>query len=93
MARGRKPNVTPSVQWSIMVPIDLAFRVEAALMDPVTKSARYGSRSVLIQALLHDWLQREGMATLPLDTSKEAVDNSREEAPILPAHTQDTPTP
>jgi Arc/MetJ-type ribon-helix-helix transcriptional regulator len=92
MARGRKANSVPTTQWSIMIPIDLAFRVETRLMDPVTRTARYGSRSLLIQALLQEWLHREGAAALPLDTLQEAADNSREESPIPPAHTEETPT-
>lgn len=92
MTRGRKANSVPTTQWSIMVPIDLAFRVETRLMDPVTRTARYGSRSLLIQALLQEWLHREGMAALPLDNAKSPSDNPREESPILPAHPKETPT-
>jgi len=44
-----------------MIPIDLAFRVETQLMDPVTNRPSYASRSKLIQSLLFDWLLRQGV--------------------------------
>lgn len=61
MSRGRKANLVPTRQWSIMVPIDLAFQVEAQLMDPVTKKASYAARSKLIQSLLYEWLKSQGV--------------------------------
>lgn len=64
MTRGRKPSLVPTVQWSIMIPIDLAFQIEAQLMDPVTKRATYSARSKLIQSLLYDWLRGQGVSPL-----------------------------
>lgn len=64
MARGRKPNLVPTTQWSIMIPIDLAFQVENALMDPVTKRAKHAARSRLIQGLLYEWLKQQGINPL-----------------------------
>lgn len=64
MARGRKPNLVPTVQWSIMVPIDLAFQVESQLLDPVTKKASYAKRSKLLQSLLYEWLAKQGVQPL-----------------------------
>lgn len=60
MARGRTANLVPTVQWSIMVPIDLALQIEMKLMDPVTQKAGYAARSKLIQALLYAWLKEQG---------------------------------
>ena len=65
MPRGKKANTVPVIQWSIMVPIDIAFRVETALMDPVTGRAAYAARSKLIQSLLYEWLDKQGV----VDTS------------------------
>ena len=67
--RGKRPSATPVIQWSIMVPIDLAFRVETALMDPVTKRPTYAARSKLIQSLLFEWLNRQAAAPAAVDTS------------------------
>lgn len=64
MTRGRKPNLVPTVQWSIMVPIDLAFQVESQLMDPVTKKASYAARSKLLQGLLYEWLKTQDVRPL-----------------------------
>ena len=64
MSRGRKPNLVPTVQWSIMVPIDLAFQVESQLMDPVTKKSTYAARSKLLQHLLYEWLKERGVNPL-----------------------------
>lgn len=66
----RKPNAIPSTQWSIMIPVDLAFRVEHQLTDAVTGKAHYGSRSMLIQALLLEWLEKQpqpGATAAPYD--------------------------
>lgn len=60
MARGRTPNLVPTVQWAIMVPVDLALQVEARLLDPVTRKPKYAERSRLIQSLLHQWVQLQG---------------------------------
>jgi hypothetical protein len=68
--RGKKANVVPVVQWSIMIPIDLAFRIETELMDPVTKRPTYAARSKLIQSLLFEWLSKQGArAEAEVDTS------------------------
>lgn len=61
MSRGRKPSLVPTTQWSIMIPIPLAFQVESQLMDPVTQKATYAARSKLIQSLLYEWLQKQGI--------------------------------
>lgn len=65
MARGRKPNLIPSTQWWIQVPIDLAYQVEARLIDPVTKRVTYAARSKLIQSLLHEWIRNQVGGTPP----------------------------
>ena len=71
MSRGKKANVIPSVQWSIMIPADLAFKVEVRLLDPVTRRVTYAARAKLIQALLHEWLEKNAgpSVPVPLDTS------------------------
>lgn len=70
MPRGRPRNATPTVQWSIMMPIDLALQIETELADPVTQRALYASRSKLIQALLLEWLLgRRRSAANPIDKS------------------------
>lgn len=63
--RGRKANLVPSVSWHIEIPIDLAFQVEARLLDPVTRKAEYGKRSKLIQSLLLDWVRSTAIPTAP----------------------------
>lgn len=65
MTRGRRQNLIPSVSWHIEVPIDLAFQVEARLLDPVTRKAAYAARSKLIQSLLHDWVRSTQVAASP----------------------------
>jgi hypothetical protein len=72
VSRGKKPSAVPTIQWAIMVPIDLAFRVETALMDPVTKRPTYAARSKLIQSLLFEWLQQQAPLPTAVDTSKPA---------------------
>lgn len=64
MTRGRKQNLIPAIPWHIEIPIDLAFQVEARLLDPVTKKAGYGSRSKLIQSLLHEWVRSTAIPTV-----------------------------
>lgn len=56
MARPRKP---PTVQWTILVPQDLAVEVELLLMDPFTQQVKYGARKMLIQRLLREWVREQ----------------------------------
>jgi hypothetical protein len=72
MARGRKANLIPSVSWHIEMPIDLAFQVEARLLDPVTRKAAYAARSKLIQSLLLNWVRE----TAPVQPTSPAEANS-----------------
>jgi hypothetical protein len=71
MTRGRKPSLVPTTQWSIMIPIPLAFQIETQLMDPVTKKASYAARSKLIQSLLYEWLQQQGVK--PMAVANDAA--------------------
>lgn len=45
--------------WKCAISAEIAGLVEYALTDPITKKPRYGSRKVLLEALLANWLARE----------------------------------
>jgi len=56
MARGRPPRTVPAVRWNVLIPKDLAERIEELLFDPLRRGTAYGARSKLITHLLRRWL-------------------------------------
>lgn len=56
MKRGRKPLMTPTVEWKCRIPVDIAVKIDTFLLDPVRKEVAYGRRSQLVTQLLRDWL-------------------------------------
>lgn len=64
----RRPNTELTREWKLHISATLAGAVEFELLDPITERARYGSRSVLVQALLINWLaERHGRKARPLN--------------------------
>lgn len=53
---GRKPNVVPSTQWLLHIPVTLAAKVDLLLKDPVRDKVKYGSRGALLAGLLEQWI-------------------------------------
>lgn len=45
-----------SAKWKVTLPLDLAGRVELALMNKQTGRPVYGLRSQLVRELLQDWV-------------------------------------
>lgn len=69
----------PVVEWSIMVPVEIAAQVELAAADPVYGKPKYGFRSQLITHLLTEWITKQKLAataakeTPPQSGGKEAI--------------------
>lgn len=62
----RHCNPDLSKDWKVVLPATLAGAVEFELLDPATRKPRYGERSRLIAALLHQWLAARGRV-IPID--------------------------
>ena len=56
MKRGRKPLMTPTVEWKCRIPVDIAAKIDTFLLDPVRGEVAYGRRSQLVAELLRGWL-------------------------------------
>ena len=74
MKRGRKPLMTPTVEWKCRIPVDIAVKIDTFLLDPVRQEVAYGRRSQLVTQLLRAWL--ETVAT----TNPQAVPATEGEA-------------
>lgn len=59
--RGRPPNVIPTIDWKIHLPIPIAAKVDLLLLDPVTGKTRVGAKSNLVTHLLVQWLATRGV--------------------------------
>lgn len=57
MKRGRKPLMTPTVEWKCRIPVDIAVKIDTFLLDPVRQEVAYGRRSQLVTQLLRAWLE------------------------------------
>lgn len=57
-------------KWKITLPIELAGRVELALMDKQRGLPIYGVRSQLIRELLQDWIANDAP---PLKNPEEVI--------------------
>lgn len=53
---GRPALITPTVEWKLRVPVDLAAKADLLHLDPMRGTLRYGARSQLITTLLRDYL-------------------------------------
>lgn len=56
MARPRIPYLR--ADYKVSLPAPLAAEVDLMLEDPLTKKPKYGARSLLIEALLREWLAK-----------------------------------
>ena len=65
MKRGRKPLMTPTVEWKCRIPVDIAVKIDTFLLDPVRQEVAYGRRSQLVTQLLRAWLETTATATNP----------------------------
>lgn len=62
---GRPPLHTPTTEWKVRVPVDLAAKADLLHLDPIRGTLKYGARSELITSLL-----REYLATISLESEK-----------------------
>lgn len=54
---GRPALLTPTVEWKVRVPVDLAAKADLLHLDPVRGTITYGARSALITQLLREHLE------------------------------------
>ena len=71
MARpGRPALLTPTVEWKVRVPVDLAAKADLLSLDPVRGTIAYGARSALVTQLL-----REHLASLTAPSVEKHLDS------------------
>lgn len=56
---GIKRKIIKPAEWRVMVPAEIALKVELLLMDPVRGKPTYGARSALVTELLIAYLQKQ----------------------------------
>lgn len=54
--RGRPALVTPTVEWKLRVPVDVAAKIDLLTLDPARGTITYGARSELVTQLLRKYL-------------------------------------
>lgn len=54
---GRPALLTPTVEWKVRVPVDLAAKADLLALDPLRGTITYGARSALITRLLREYLE------------------------------------
>lgn len=57
---GRPALLTPTVEWKVRVPVDLAAKADLLALDPLRGTITYGARSALITRLLREYLDSLG---------------------------------
>lgn len=57
---GRPALLTPTVEWKVRVPVDLAAKADLLSLDPVRGTIAYGARSALVTQLLREHLDNLG---------------------------------
>lgn len=57
---GRPALLTPTVEWKVRVPVDLAAKADLLHLDPVRGTITYGARSALVTQLLREHLDSLG---------------------------------
>lgn len=57
---GRPALLTPTVEWKLRIPVDLAVKADMLSLDPVRGTPAYGARSALITRLLREHLDALG---------------------------------
>lgn len=72
---GRPALLTPTVEWKVRVPVDLAAKADLLALDPLRGTITYGARSALITRLLREYLDSLG---------KNGDDNSSINSPENP---------
>lgn len=54
----RPKAITPSVEKSISLPVDLCAKVDLLLLDPLEAKIPHGAWSRLLQSLIREWLEK-----------------------------------
>lgn len=57
---GRPALLTPTVEWKLRIPVDLAVKADMLSLDPVRGTLAYGARSALVTQLLREHLDSLG---------------------------------
>jgi len=60
--RGRKPNVIPTTDWKVWIPVDLAVKFDLHHIDPLTGKVPRGVRSDIVTGLIRQYLREQGVA-------------------------------
>lgn len=83
--RAGRPRATElRADWKLSISAKIAALVELELQDPLTKKAKYGARSELVEKLFTEWLLNRG---IKLEAS--GVPDQRapvDEIPPVPSH-------
>lgn len=61
----KRPDSAPYVKWNVTIDAALAARVEMSNWDAAHQKPKYGSRRLLIESLLTDWLDRQAAESIP----------------------------
>ena len=67
---GRPPLHTPTTEWKVRVPVDLAAKADLLHLDPIRGTLKYGARSELITSLLREYLATISLATISPESEK-----------------------
>lgn len=76
MPRPLKPDLIK--KWKVSLPATLAGTVEYLLRNPATGKPVYGSQSKLVESLLVDWVEKQGVTKikeqLGMDTTNDELE-------------------
>lgn len=61
MTRGRKPNVIPTMDWKLKIPIPLAVKFDLYYADNLTGEMQRGVRSNVMTELIRNHLREKGV--------------------------------
>lgn len=61
MARGRKPNAVPTVDWKLHIPLPLAVKFDLYYSDQLTGEMQRGVRSNVMTELIRNHLRDKGV--------------------------------
>lgn len=73
MPRPMKPDLIK--KWKISLPATLAGTVEYLLRNPVTGKPVYGSQSKLVESLLIEWVEKQGITKIREQLGMELEEN------------------
>lgn len=74
---GRPALLTPTVEWKVRVPVDLAAKADLLALDPLRGTITYGARSALITRLLREYL--ESLTTPSVGKALDSLGKSGED--------------